>query len=842
MADISSPKRDRKHFFLTDPKSSAFAFSPKLPLIEKKLAPKGQRQKHANRIKAEIIAAVQKGLESVEQADDSIADKKRPGFYLEIKLGDAIGFIDGLENGKKKISIKNIKVINAEEGIVSVVVYVPQKAADHYKMLAERYAAKANEQKPTPVDDAIARIESVKHALFMEIYTDAPDMLPGKNQVIWWEVWLDLDQRERAIDIFTALNIEFQTKVIAFAESCIYHVKASQTHLLNIIKSTDLISEIRLPQKQPGFFLSVLKPHEQAEWIADVVRRRTAAKNPAVKICLLDSGVNHKHPLLDGVIPDTHVDSHNPAWGADDRENHGTPMSSVALYGDLYPHLTGKNSVEINHGLISIKVLPDKGFRANKPEFYGLIIEESVQRGDVIDSKAKKVICYAITHPEEIDNGRPSITSSYIDKLCLSPADGIRRVYVLAAGNIYEDILKPNYDDANVVSPVHDPAQSWNAISVGAYTDKTTIKTGSTGKEIPLAQAGGLSPRSRTSCTWLESWPIKPDVVFEGGNLCYRNENDPCEWHEDLGLVAAAGSAPVNLFTRMADTSAATALAAKMCAEIQTANPAFWPETIRGLLVHSAEWTPVMRQEILGQLGRKQRIRRHIRKYGHGVPSLDRALYSMSNDLTMIIEDTILPFKTGASAATFNEIKLYSLPWPVGALSNIAEADAELKITLSYYIEPNPGKPIVSRKRTYQSYGLQFDIRRPGESDLEFKNRINKLQMLEEGDSIGALMSEEPVSEEGDWVLGKRGRDVGSIHSDIWSGSAAGLAGRDKICIYPRAGWWKHNKKLKRWGSPVKYSLIVSIRTPAQSVDLYAAVETAIKAQLAAKTKVVIRT
>ncbi len=53
----------------------------------------------------------------------------------------------------------------------------------------------------------------------------------------------------------------------------------------------------------------MLKPHEQADWIADVVKRRTFNGKPTVKICLLDSGVNQKHPLLDGVIPDNHSDS-----------------------------------------------------------------------------------------------------------------------------------------------------------------------------------------------------------------------------------------------------------------------------------------------------------------------------------------------------------------------------------------------------------------------------------------------------------------------------------------------------------------------------------------------------
>ena len=291
MADQTGQKRDRKHFYLKEPKTRVFAFSPKLPPFEKKLLPKAQRQKQAAKIKAEIDAAIQKGLEAIESADASIADPKKQGFYLELKLSDALGFIDGLENASKKIFIKNISVVDSEKGIVSVVVYVPQKSAAHYKALADRYAAKANEQKPTTVDEAIAHIDSVKNAQFKELYTDSPDKLPLANHVIWWEVWIEFEYKDRATEIFKKLGLEFQTRVMSFAESSVYHVKASQRQLLKIIRSTDLISEIRLPQKQPGFFLSVLKPHEQAEWIADVVKRRTFDKNPKVKICLLDSGI-----------------------------------------------------------------------------------------------------------------------------------------------------------------------------------------------------------------------------------------------------------------------------------------------------------------------------------------------------------------------------------------------------------------------------------------------------------------------------------------------------------------------------------------------------------------------
>ncbi len=46
------------------------------------------------------------------------------------------------------------------------------------------------------------------------------------------------------------------------------------------------------------------------------------------------------------------------------------------------------------------------------------------------------------------------------------------------------------------------------------------------------------------------------------------------------------------LLTTMGDTSAATAQAARMAARLMARYPEFWPETVRGLLVHSAGWTP----------------------------------------------------------------------------------------------------------------------------------------------------------------------------------------------------------------------------------------------------------
>lgn len=43
-------------------------------------------------------------------------------------------------------------------------------------------------------------------------------------------------------------------------------------------------------------------------------------------------------------------------------------------------------------------------------------------------------------------------------------------------------------------------------------------------------------------------------------------------------------------------TSAATAEASRLAARLMARHPKYWPETIRGLMVHGAEWIDTMRR------------------------------------------------------------------------------------------------------------------------------------------------------------------------------------------------------------------------------------------------------
>ena len=145
-----------------------------------------------------------------------------------------------------------------------------------------------------------------------------------------------------------------------------------------------------------------------------------------------------------------------------------------------------------------------------------------------------------------------------------------------------------------------------------------------------------------------------------------------------------------------------------------------------------------------------------------------------------------------------------------------------MRVTLSYFIEPSPGRRGWTRKHSYQSHGLRFEVKRPSETEDSFHRRINQKARDEED-------ATKHGSDDREWQLGDRLRRKGSIHSDLWTGTGAELAASGKIGVFPISGWWRFRKHLERWGQIARYSLIVSIETDAEEIDLYTPIANAIK-------------
>lgn len=97
----------------------------------------------------------------------------------------------------------------------------------------------------------------------------------------------------------------------------------------------------------------------------------------------------------------------------------------------------------------------------------------------------------------------------------------------------------------------------------------------------------------------------------------------------------------------------------------------------------------------------------------------------------------------------------------------------------------------------------------------EFRKRLNRRALEEDEDK--------PISgsSSAGWFLGEQTRNKGSIHTDLWVGTAADLAERGVIGIYPVSGWWKDQPKRDRSRLGARYALVVSIETEAEGVDIW---------------------
>ncbi len=215
-----------------------------------------------------------------------------------------------------------------------------------------------------------------------------------------------------------------------------------------------------------------------------------------------------------------------------------------------------------------------------------------------------------------------------------------------------------------------------------------------------------------------------------------------------------------------------------------------------------------------------------FQRYGYGVPDLQRARRSASNALSLIVEDTIIPYRKSDkkhSPHIHNEMKVFTLPWPVDGLRQLGHAMVTLRVALSTLIEPNPSEVSRGSKFGYASHNLRFKMKQANETEAQFLARISKAAQQSENEEILA-------AEDDGWDFGKNRRDVGSLHVDQLTCRASDLARRNTLAVFPVTGWWKTQKSVDPKGRVARFSLVVEIDAEELQAELYAEVSAAIVA------------
>jgi hypothetical protein len=744
--------------------------------------------------------------------------------------------LESLENKHAGIELRGVHRTRAAEGdpyVETATVFIPEGKVGHFLARFQQYATE-NTAKDQPKNrELVDRIAAIQLATLRALWTDDAADFPAGDAPVWWEVWLRRDQEVSGAEIqrFEAFaltqGIDVGVRRLAFEDRSVCLARATVTQLSASLDVLNDLAELRKAKIGTAFFVNIT-PAEQAGWADDVVGRLTAPGPDAPAVCLLDTGVTREHPLIAPGLAVEDATAANVAWGPHDngggvgQAGHGTEMAGLALYGDLRSVLSSADPVYLRHCLESVKILPPVG--ANAPDLYGAIIAQATSRPEIQAPLRRRVFSMAVTAPADGEQGQPTSWSAAVDALAAgrsfdAATDGLaylddanrdmHRLFVLAAGNVPEATLTADHLVVCDATPVHDPAHAWNALTVGACTDLAVIDHPDYEGWSTVAHPGDLSPWSSTGVMMSTKWPNKPDVVFEGGNVA----TDGLAFDgavADLCLLSTFFRPVEKLLVLTNATSAATAQVARLAAIVSAEYPSLWPEALRALVVHSAEWTSVMRAAINAANGR-QGVAALLHRYGFGRPSQSRILRSANDALTLISQATIRPYRETKT----REMHLHRLPWPKEILQELGAQDVTLRVTLSYFIEPNPARRGWRARHRYASHGLRFDVKTGDESVADFRRRLNKQASAEDG--------ERPTtsSDSGEWILGDQLRHRGSLHSDIWEGSAAELADRGVIGVYPVSGWWKEQPKRDRSELGARYALVVSIQTPAENVDLW---------------------
>lgn len=817
----------------------------------------GDRRGHAERLSGELAAARDAAQQKLAEVSPAIA---ADGFALSVESWpDDLSY----KLAVQRLDTSDAKLLSVVPGTDQspdrAVVWLPFGAVPAFFRKIEQFATETTSRGNPRNQALVANIAELRLAVLHDLWQEA-EQFPDSDEIRWWEVWLarlapTRPGRERTKDgyfppraivsggpgaVLRAVAAQRKWRIVpetlTFPENVVALVRTSAAELGTILSTSAVPSELHRARVTSEIL--DLDSGFQNDLIADLESRIIPAHQGTAAVCVLDTGLMRAHPLLR-----TSVDYSRSALGDDsgddvpDQAGHGTQMAGLALFGDLDWQMNATEPVRLRHRIEAVKVIPGNHDTTTDPDMYPTIVATATAR--VEDQPRRRAFSMAITVDDPAgSDGRPTAYSASFDALAFGTDiartdDGVEllgqpnpdaaRLFVLSAGNVGRSEWKADHLAVSDVARVQNPAQAWNALTVGAYTEKVTPPSGAMFQGwAAVAEAGELSPFSRTSMTFGHSWPVKPDIVLEGGNLLVDPGGTQFDSHDCVSLLTTR-STQFGLLTTANATSAATAQAARLATVAMKQYPQLWPETVRGLLVHAAEWTPAMRAHFDAARTKTTRVQL-LRRYGWGVPTEDRVLTSAASAVTLMLQDEFQPFETSSSGLSMRAFRFHELPWPREQLRDLFEETVRLRVTLSYFVEPNPSSRGWQGRYRYASHGLRFDVKRPAETLEDFRKRLGNAAAREEGDDA----PQPETSSDDRWYIGSRLRNSGSLRADIWTGTGAELADSGYIGITPVGGWWKENNRKDRAGLPVRYALLVSLQTGAVTTDIYTPIATQI--------------
>jgi len=409
--------------------------------------------------------------------------------------------LDRLESESRKIRVLNVV---ERQGRKRYLVAVPDDQVDYLAAKLTTYRDDVPTEERRPRNEPLASgISSIADGDLEDYWSDEGEDLPEPKEEFWWEVWLgdlgdsEVDVEQTFRDEASTQGIRLSEQTARFPERVVILAYTSFEKWQEFPGLLRDLTEFRRANMLTGEFRE-LAPSDQGEFVARLAERAIPAGAHAPAVCLLDTGVNRGHPLLERSLSENETQAWKDEWGAEDHEGHGTELAGLALYGALERALLESDELPLTHRLESVKILPPVG--KNEPPDYGPITVGSMAKAELQSPQRSRVFCLATTS-ESDDHWRPTLWSASVDAACSGVDAQPRRLVVAAAGNLREH-KGVDYPQENYMSSIEDPSQAWNVLSVGAYTNFSWPGEPDLKGYECIALPGTLSPASRTSYCW----------------------------------------------------------------------------------------------------------------------------------------------------------------------------------------------------------------------------------------------------------------------------------------------------------------------------------------------------
>jgi len=546
----------------------------------------------------------------------------------------------------------------------------------------------------------------------------------------------------------------------------------------------------------------------------------------APKVCVIDSGIHERHPLLKAAIDSDNSKSWVPGnKKADDdvrKGGHGTRVAGAVLYPRNIPR-SGKQPaicwIQNARVLDDNCKLPENLF---PPNMLGEIVElYNSQTGT-------RIFNHSITGSVPCRTRSMSAWAATIDQLTWQKDI----LLIVAAGNLpsygrigptrlsIAEHLAANrpYPDylLEAACRIANPAQSFQALTVGSIARNSYHAP-------PYSSIAQKDMPSAFSCSGLGIWDtIKPEVVEYGGDLVKDEGVPPKITYNKKSICPELVRSTLNGGPAIASDQVGTSYAAPKVSHIAARLASELPDEscllYRALIVQSARWPEWAMAGNVEQL--------HVlRQIGYGIPNLERSLGNAPNRIAMITR--------GERRIKARQAQIYEVKLPNSLRSPGDELEILVEVTLSYKAQPRRTR---RHRRKYLSTWLDWDCSKRGEDPESFLSRL-----LQEHDTPENADTGESIFK---WTLGKQknygiikdvSRGAGTLQKDWTVVKSFELRESFCIAVVGHQGW--NNDP----DASVPYSLVVSFEAIQTNVPIYQEISLAQQVQMEVVDRVEIK-